>query len=43
MRDDIEVVWHTWDTAPADLWPLIREWISKQRQAYALFFDGELK
>jgi hypothetical protein len=42
VKDGHEVQEHTWDTAPADLWPLIREWIRVQRQAYALFFDGEL-
>jgi hypothetical protein len=41
--DGIEVQWHSWDTAPAALWPLIQDWIRRQRQAHALFFIGELK
>lgn len=35
MKDNnpYEVIEHTWDTAPADLWPLIQDWITRYRQS----------
>jgi hypothetical protein len=29
-----EITEHTWWTAPADLWPLINDWVRRQRAAY---------
>jgi hypothetical protein len=31
-NNQYEVLEHTWDTAPADLWPLIQDWIIRQRK-----------
>lgn len=31
-----DVIEHTWDTAPADLWPLIQDWIIRQRELVRL-------
>ena len=32
--NNYDVIEHTWDTAPADLWPLIQAWIIRQRHIY---------
>lgn len=31
-----DVVEHSWDTAPADLWPFIHDWIFRQRELIRL-------
>lgn len=27
---------HTWDTCPADLWPLVQDWIIRERETIRL-------
>lgn len=36
MNSSYDVIEHSWDTAPADLWPLIQAWIMRQRAIYSL-------
>lgn len=35
-----DVIEHSWDTAPADLWPFIQAWITEERIARSAYING---